>query len=75
MDLNEKIEFWKKEIERAEEYGYLFDTDSMKEVVGTVEKLQKALEEINETAVYYDNKSWALNPERIGLIATKALDR
>jgi hypothetical protein len=75
MDLNDKIEFWKNEIERAKEYDFYFNGDSMKEVVETVEKLQDALEKIIETAVFYDNKGWALNPERIGSIAVKALDR
>jgi hypothetical protein len=40
-----------------------------------VECYEKALEEINQTAVYYDEKGWALNPDRIGKIVVKALDR
>ncbi len=38
------------------------------------ERYEKALEEINQLAIYYDNKGWALNPDKIGKIATKALD-
>jgi predicted RNase H-like nuclease (RuvC/YqgF family) len=40
----------------------------------TIERYEKALEEINQTAVYYGNKGWALNPDRIGKIVVKALD-
>ncbi|MEK4030722.1 hypothetical protein MKZ02_19590 [Pseudobacillus sp. FSL P4-0506] len=46
MDLNEKIQFWKTEIERAEEYGFFFDTQSMKEVVNTVEQQQVEIEKL-----------------------------
>lgn len=39
MDIIEKIQFWKNEIERAEQNDFYFDTDSMNEVVQTVEEL------------------------------------
>lgn len=44
------------------------------EQVEKVELYEKSLEEINQLAVYYDSKGWALNPDKIGGIATKALD-
>jgi hypothetical protein len=37
-------------------------------------RYEKALEEINQTAIYYDSRGWALNPDRIGKIVVKALD-
>jgi hypothetical protein len=48
MDLQEKIQFWKNEIERAEQNDFYFDTHSMKDVVDTVVSLLEGLESKNE---------------------------
>ena len=44
MDSQEKLHFWRNEIERAEQYGFHFDVQSMKEIVDTVENLLERLE-------------------------------
>lgn len=41
-DINDKIQFWENEIERAEQHDFYFDTQSMREVVETV-KHQRAM--------------------------------
>jgi hypothetical protein len=50
------------------------DIDWLIEQAEKVERYEKALKEINQTAVYYDDKGWALNPDRISKIVVKALD-
>lgn len=50
------------------------DIDWLIEQAEKVEQYEKALEEINKFSIYYDEKGWALNPYKIGGIATKALD-
>jgi hypothetical protein len=72
-----------EEIEKRYAKGYDYTNivyrnqlyNDMEWLMDKVERYEKALEQINETAVYYGNKSWALNPEKIGSIATEALDR
>ena len=46
-----------------------------KEFRKKIERYEKSLEEINQMAVYYDEKGWALNPDKVGSICIKALDR
>ena len=43
MDIQEKIQFWKNEVERAEQNGFYFDTQSMRDVIETVEEQQKEI--------------------------------
>lgn len=43
MDIKEKIHFWENEIERAEQYGFYFDTQTMREVVETVKHQREML--------------------------------
>lgn len=38
------------------------------------ERYKKALEQLNEMAIYYDGKGWALNPDKVGSIVAKALN-
>lgn len=40
MDLNEKIEYWKKQLKQAKEYGLFFDRETAKEMIETIEHLQ-----------------------------------
>lgn len=53
MDINDKIQFWKSEIERAEEHGIFFDPQSVAEVVKTVEDQQQELEDLKEREEFY----------------------
>lgn len=41
MDLNDKINDWKRQIEQAEEYGMFFDVDTVKDIVTTLEQLKE----------------------------------
>ncbi|MGE8081986.1 hypothetical protein [Peribacillus loiseleuriae] len=43
MDINEQIQFWESEIERAEQHGFYFDTQSMREVVEVVKHQREML--------------------------------
>lgn len=47
--------------------------DKMVQLQEENEKMKNALEEINKLALYYDSRDWALNPDKIIAITTKAL--
>lgn len=49
MDTTEKIQYWENEIERAEQHGFYFDTDSMREVVDFVKHQRELLRDLNES--------------------------
>jgi predicted transcriptional regulator of viral defense system len=49
MDTLEKIQHWENEIERAEEYGFYFDIEDMREVVDIVKHQRELLEDLNES--------------------------
>jgi hypothetical protein len=55
MDIQEKIQFWKNEVERAKQNDFYFDTQSMLEVIETVEEQQKEIEAIQETSIINGN--------------------
>lgn len=46
----------------------------VEDLVNTTNRFEKALKEINEKCVGYDNKGQAVNPNEIGEIVMKALD-
>ncbi|MED1863339.1 hypothetical protein P4V41_07705 [Fictibacillus nanhaiensis] len=38
-----------------------------------IEIYEEALEKLNELAIYYDSRGWALNPDKVGEIVANAL--
>lgn len=66
-----------KEIEACNyecEAGKLDLNVAWQELKEKAERYEKALEEINQIAIYYDEKGYALNPDKIRKIVVKALD-
>jgi hypothetical protein len=61
----------------AKVFGYEIDAQSIvsdyKWMISQIEKYEKALNEIKKDAVYYDNKGWALNPDKVIKIVDKAI--
>ena len=41
MDLNDKINDWKTQIQQAEEYEMFFDVDTVKDIVSTLELVKE----------------------------------
>ena len=65
MDLNDKLQFWKNEIERAEQHGFYFDPDSVGEVVKTVEELKSENERYKKSLEAIAYKGFNVEPKRI----------
>ncbi|RDW17617.1 hypothetical protein CWR48_13960 [Oceanobacillus arenosus] len=89
LELNEILKFVNEQAERVEELekhletterhlkdfrNFEFEERTLKEKAQEQNiRYKQALEEIKQIAVYYNNKGWALNPDKIGEIVVKAL--
>lgn len=51
MDLNDKIKDWEEQITKAEEYGYHFDVETVKDMMTELKQVKKDYEELADATI------------------------